>query len=258
MAIANLGHNLSYGAFFETEWDSDTLDTTGANLIVIAVSSEDDSDPVVTSNKSGTVQNGTRYYTFVSNSRQFFYIANPGVGTGHVFHISNVVVGIAWISWWSGADTTAPFDQENGSTNGADGQSTTQPGTVTPTTDGQLVLAMATAGPFGQYDNDFGAGTVSSPFTFLDTKNGESFVNYPIGGAYEIQTTATARNPTFTPPNTGYLSSAAATFKAAAAASGGGIPVPQNPMKTLLRRRQLKRTWNRRNHIYVPDYVLAA
>src|SRR5262245_32762550 len=66
-----------------------SLDTTGANLVVVVFSSYQGGTIVnVTDNKSNTYSNRT-VYQFSGDSRvRLSYVASPSVGTGHTFTVS--------------------------------------------------------------------------------------------------------------------------------------------------------------------------
>jgi hypothetical protein len=121
---------------------------------------------------------------------------------------------------FSGVDTTAdPLDQSN--SNHALGSTTVQPGSVTPGSDGQLVIAHET------FDSSASMPTVNSSFTtpaYGDLGTGGVYLGS--GSSYLIQTTAAAVNPTFTKPASGNLYATIATFEAGAA---GPVNVDADP-----------------------------
>jgi hypothetical protein len=132
---------------------------------------------------------------------QFYYVKNPTVGTGHTFSIAGNDRYTSYnILAFSGTDTAETADQQNG----AVGSSPIQPGSVTPSTNNQVVVT-AVVGPQTSV-------TVNSGFTEVIDGDGGGW--WKIGVAYLIQTTATAVNPTWTASGTGTnMVAAIASFK---------------------------------------------
>jgi hypothetical protein len=213
LSFASLGETPASGAItvvattakggISTGVTSDAIDTTGANLIVIAISRWT-AVVTVSDNKSNTYTPLTLRQVTSNNANQLFYCASPTVGTGHTF------TGAATGSFPSIAVVAAsgaalvPFDQENGATATASSLAT---GSITPSENNCLVIAGVAAngtsfginGGFTAAASDYAAG-----------------VHVGGGIAYLVQTTAAAANPTWT--WTGGSSPVAATiasFKAA-------------------------------------------
>lgn len=183
------------------------INTTGANLIVLSLI-HTNSQPTVTDSYGNLWTPLTALGS--SQVSRLFYCVNPTVGPGHTFTAtqsleSYPVLGVLAVS---GASDT-PFDVENGST----GNSTSlQPGNITPTQDGSLVVtALAN-----------GVGTnaaINGGYTALTS----DFVNAAaVGGsfAYLIQNSAAQTNPTWTWNSGGASSAAIASFKSASGVSG--------------------------------------
>jgi hypothetical protein len=168
-------------------------DTTGANLLVVVAvtygSSAASGSATVTDSKSNTWTSLTDY-TNGNSHIAIWYAKNATVGASHTFTLTPHISGgypTIFASWWSGANTTAPQDQANGAASATG--TTLQPGSITPGTNNQLVIT-------GISDNDNGNKTVSAGFTRQDINQNNSF---ECGAwAYQIQTTATAVNPTWT------------------------------------------------------------
>lgn len=154
--------------------------TTGADLIVIATS--------VLLSFTPTDNKGNTYTQLITvggiNMLRLWYKQTPAVGTGHTFSLttSGRLPSIAALAF-SGS-TTSPADQTSSA-------SATQPGSITPTVNNALVVTAAG-------DEDTVAETVDAPFSsnlkaaITGTSN-----NCGLGLAYEIQTTPTPRNPTW-------------------------------------------------------------
>jgi len=185
------------------------IDTSGASLLVVAITtfSVTPSAGELSDSKGNTY---TKRTTYSSSSRRvtIFYCTNPTVGSGHTFtYASTNSFSLSLFSAFSGANTSAPYDQENG-----DNGNTGQPGSVTPSEDNELVFtAIAT-------DVGSGTPTIDSGFTVIDSAPnvGGSYIGGGI--AYKIQTTAAAVSPAWTWTSSSQLPTSIATFKAATAA----------------------------------------
>lgn len=193
------------------------IDTTGADFILIAVAKYQSTAVTISDSKS----NGspTALTEYGSNDRvRLYYYAAPSVGSGHTFTINGPYPGVQIIAF-SGSHAS-PYDQTNGaySTN----SSSQAAGSLTPSEDNCLVVTAVGLGGGSVTEQ------VDSPFSahqyFIDVIAG---TNQGCGIAYEVQTTATARNPTWTGTATGSgrdRSATIATFKKAAGGGGGGQP----------------------------------
>ncbi|MEY5098927.1 MAG: hypothetical protein RJA36_1646 [Pseudomonadota bacterium] len=194
------------------------VDTTGANLIVLAVSRYKAGGAVtVSDSKSNTWTALTEAPVVSDGTVRLYYCYSPTVGAGHTFTASGtgIYTTIGAIAF-SGA-ASSPFDQQ--STNYASTSGTTiQPGSITPTEDGEVIVSAT----------EFGSGatssTIDSSFTETFDQAAGSGVNYTTTAAYLIQTTAAAVNPTITGSGaTAYRSSVIASFKAAAGGASGPV-----------------------------------
>jgi hypothetical protein len=173
------------------------IDTTGATLLIAAISYYDLGSGVnLSDSKSNT-------WTLVSPeadegyTRMAVYVATGSitVGSGHtVTQNGGTTLTSVSFSAWSGTHAS-PVDQENEGVAGA-GSSTIQPGSITPTQDGSLVICAVAFEP------------TSNPFTGLPSSDdasmsllGEAWTNtngFGITVRYKIQATAAAINPTVT------------------------------------------------------------
>lgn len=191
---------------------SGAIDTTGANFIVVGLSTIVSVSSI--SDSKGNTWNALTGQPgpFTDAYYQFFYAENPTVGSGHTFTVagSNIFPSMA-ISAWSGGATSSSFDVENG--NGVYSTSV-QTGNVTPGADNELIIA-------GLHFDDNSTPTINSSFTVLDTLIHSGFGYSGNQHAYIIETTATAKNPTFSWTGTERGTTCIATFKSAAAT---GIP----------------------------------
>lgn len=184
------------------------IDTTGASLLNAAVAFVPSSPPTISDSKGNTWTALTNYTSFSVESLQFYYVANPTVGSGHTFTDGGLnTISTANFAAFSGAATVSPFDVENGAINGP---SPLQPGSITPSANGEVVLASIA---------DFsGTASVDSGFTITDQAATTGGQYFGCALAYLVQTSAAAVNPTWTVGGGGYTLNIA-SFKAAAASS---------------------------------------
>ena len=195
---------------------SGAIDTTGANLLVLSISEDSASSATISDSKSNTwTALATSTSTNVKST--IYYVASPTVGSGHTFTSTGLVqASLAIASAWSGANST-PFDQENGQVSNVGGTSL-QTGSVTPSENDELLIAMVgcNAEPLG------GTFSVDLSFTIVQENIFVAGTNYAGAQAYQIQTTATAINPTFSWTGSSNNKSARiATFKIASGGGGG-------------------------------------
>lgn len=187
-----------------------SVDSTGASLLVVVVSSYDlSSEPTLTDSKGNTWTGLTAQGPGGSNQRvRIFYAANPTVGSSHTFTLSGSTTysSVSALAF-SGAKTASPFDQQNGATGGSTSLAT---GSVTPSEDGELVVAGIAL------DSAPSSLTIDSGFSTPAVVYFLGGSSYGVGSAYKIQTTAAAVNPTWSWTGSSGQAAAIATFKVAA------------------------------------------
>lgn len=191
------------------------IDTTGADLIVIVAGGQGSTNTV--SDSKGNTWTALTQQSSTGILSRIFYCQNPTVGTGHTFTntIDNFSVGAIAVAAFSGS-TSSPFDQQNGAGAGFTGSIAC--GSVTPTQANELIVC---GGLFYVGESTLTIDAGQTRIEYLQSSSG----NYTgVGLAYEIQTTATTRNPTWTINNGGeaQLNAHIATFK-----SGGAGPAPK-------------------------------
>jgi hypothetical protein len=192
-----------------------SVDTTGATLLVLVASDYGQAGAVTPTDSKGNTWTGLTQQGTGANARvRIWYSRSPIVGSGHTFTFpgsSNFCTFT--MSAWSGVDTTSPFDQQNGTS--AAGVSSVQPGSVTPGSNNELIVA-ALAWNTGESPGV----SIGSSFTITDQNDFSSGSNQGGAQAYLLQGTATAVNPTWSLPNSTPAAAAAiATFKPAAVPS---------------------------------------
>lgn len=158
---------------------------------------------------------------------RFFWVIPSSPGAG--YQVTGGTSGgtrcaVSWLGF-SGTHASSPFDTQNGTMLFA---SPGQPGSVTPS-EANCVVVTAIGGYF-QFFDGAGASTVDSPFTRDGTSAvaGASGVNFSSEMAYDIQTTATARNPTWTGTSMADTPAVIAVFKSSG--GGGAVVIPPTPL----------------------------
>lgn len=186
---------------------SAAIDTTGADLIV-----------AVACGQSGTFQDnlGNTYIQAVTTSdvtrgaSSLYYCYNPTVGSGHTFSVAGGYEAVSVAAFSGIADS--PLDATSAANSGGNAVLIIQPGSITPSSDGELIIAGMGGG------KTFSTVSVDSGFTVADIEPGVANQNYGSAIAYLFQTTTAAVNPTFTRDQSGESYAVIASFKAA---SGG-------------------------------------
>lgn len=222
--IALIGRSSAFGANAAT---TPSLNTTGATLLVVFVSATATSGTVAITDSNSNSWTALTTQTFTGAQKSgFIYATNPTVGAGHTFTatLSGGVPSMQVLAF-TGVLAASPFDVQNGAVGGTS-SSTLQPGSITPSVDGELVLVgMASGATFSGLGNVQIDYQISSIYT-----NGQGVMtvagtNYGTFVAWAVQHTAAATNPTFTLNNgsatNSKMTANIASFKAAAAASGG-------------------------------------
>jgi hypothetical protein len=182
------------------------VDTTGATLLVATVFGQI-GDPVISDSKSNTWTALTAV-TGGGNECRLYYVEDPTVGSGHTFTLSGSFAAMC-IAAHSGVIAVSPFDQQNGTAEGASPRST---GSVTPSEDNELIIV----GGGGS-----GAGhTIDNGVTLDEQIDLTGGVNYGCAIGHKYQVAAAAINPAIS-TTSGTTAAVIATFKTAAA--GGSM-----------------------------------
>lgn len=220
VAAAHLGQGSTDTNTFTTT----SINTTGCNFLVASVGYF--STIALTDSKGNSWTPLTAFTNGGgNNSVRIFYVANPVVGTGHTFTLTGASsFGAIAVQGFSGVNTV-PFDQQNGATQSI--SANTQPGSVSPTQDNELIVTA--------YSQSLaGTMTINSGFTITDQTQIGSGAHFGSALAYIINgagTSGVGVNPTWT-NGTGVDQSAAsiATFKVAAAAATTAFGAINNPL----------------------------
>ncbi len=200
----------------ESGGTTSAINSSTANLLVACVAFASGGSITISDSKSNSWTAGQTAANGPSSLR-LYYSVPTSVGTGHTFTIAGSPIYAAIsVQAWAGAHAT-PYDQIN---NGAgDPVSSIQPGSVTPSDNGQLLITcMQNSG-----DTSDSGRTLNSSFTVAGQKGLVGSVSYPVASGYYVQPTAAAINPTWS-WSSGATQAVAliATFKAGA---GGGSTI---------------------------------
>jgi hypothetical protein len=183
------------------------IDTTGADLLLIALTYQGAAAPTFSDSKSNaaptsiiSAQNTNSNFTVA-----LWYIPTPIVGTGHTFTLTRTgsFCSVA-VQAWSGSSGSGTLDQSNGNASALFG-TTVQPGAVTPGASGELLVTAVEADVLAGMS--IGAGfTISDQIGFLSgTAEG-------IGMAYLVASGSLPTNPTWTSSLPADLAAVIATF----------------------------------------------
>lgn len=213
MAIAYVAGVTGAGANATT---SGAIDTTGANLLVMVQSFyTGGSAPAASDSKSNTWTKLTEWGGAGTEACAIWYAKNATVGSGHTFTGGATGAFTAFsVFSFSGCDTTAPFDLENGSTTVTN--TTVQSGAITPSANNYLVVA-------GTMNAGSVISSIDGGFSAIQKVDYAGGTNEGCGASYLIQTTATTANPTWTHSVSTHLIAVIASFKV----SSGGTPAPR-------------------------------
>lgn len=182
--VSSVEEDFDAGGWSATGGTTTAINTTGANLIVLALGWYVGSATATVSDSKGNTWIALTDVSGGFSKHQIYYAKNATVGTGHTFTISMSTSAWpgAFVYAISGADTTAPFDVQNSFANVLSSGPISI--AVTPTINGSFIVT-------GLRTGNATTSTVSIDLSFILTKN--------TGGAaaYIIQTTAATINPTW-------------------------------------------------------------
>lgn len=203
-----------------TNATSTAVNTTTATLVVVLGVASSSGTMVVSDNKTNTWSTLTPTEVGGGEMAQLFFMTAGTVGAGHTFTItaSNGFSSVC-VAAFSGTTGSSLLDLE--AAGGTAFGTTVQPGSITPSANNYLHVT-------GVAFNVAGTMTISASHTIAAQVDVGAFTR---GGAlaYDIQTTATARNPTWTNTNTSSMAAVAASLKDVAGGGGGGT-VPRGTL----------------------------
>lgn len=141
-----------------------------------------------------------------------WYCESPTVGAAHNWTVSTQY-GALSISVHSGTASSSSLDQHSGA---ATATTPAAPGSITPTTANQLVIAGFGEDTIGLSDTISVNGGFSTP----NTIQGTGFAIEPVSLSYLLQTSAAAANPSWTYANSNAAAAVIASFKTS---GGSGV-----------------------------------
>jgi hypothetical protein len=181
---------------------SSPINTTGATLLVL-VDSEFSHNPA-SSTVSDSMGNTWHHLTVVNDSSGsavemviWYAYDHSGsalaVGSGQTFNVSGAAYPAVAISAYSGTQTGSnPFDQQNGNKL-ATASTTIQSASITPSVNGELIVAAEGANNPGENTQ-----SINSGFTIINALNAVSSQNVNNWAAYYVQSSAASVGPTWT------------------------------------------------------------
>lgn len=187
------------------------IDTTGATLLVLAECTFTSGTPQGPSDSAGNTWQALTAYGSSSGGGEIrvFYSYGPKTSASHVFNDPdddyNAMAVLAFSGTLAGASV---FDSATGNyeTTGT----TVQPGSLTPTQPGELVVSFACSG-----DTKATTATIGSGFTLVQflSGNANGSNSEDLGAAFTIVTSLAPVNPTWNFPGDMNINSAMVTFK---------------------------------------------
>ena len=187
------------------------IDMTGANFLVAVTTIFNTTAVDKMSDSQSNTWTGLTIYSVVSGLIKFqiLYAKNASVSSSQTFTLGAAVTYPALeVYGFSGVDTTAPADVENGASEQA-GPDTHQPGSITPSASNALII-------IGYTGTDTGAAPTidsgyTSPMEFFQWSAGATD---SVSGSYLIHTSG-AINPTASKVGSGTVAIGTAAFLAA-------------------------------------------
>lgn len=193
--------------------------TTGANLIVLAVQYQTNATITVSDSAGNTWTALSAYGNWAESGSQMYYCLNPVTSSAHTFTVSgsgsySQISALAF----SGAGA---IDQQAGYATTTIGNTSVQPGSITPSYANELIVSSVN-------NNGLYSISINDSFTAY-TYNQVNNVTFGGGIAYLIQTSAAAIDPTWSfTASSGQSVAAIASFRLGGfiAAISGSIRLP--------------------------------
>jgi hypothetical protein len=183
-----------------------TTDSSGCSIIICCVATFSGlPSSTLLDNKGNNYTLAVAKNTVSSYYTAIYYCVNPSVGSGHAWSISQsgkypsiCVIGFSGGSPTPTLDATSSFA-------GAGNVSSIQPGSITPSQNNEIIIV-------SRNGEDNGTISVNGSFAMFG-QNSNTGGSERCGGAYLIQTTAVASNPTLTWAVNGNAVVAQSSFK---------------------------------------------
>lgn len=165
-----------------------SVNTTGVNLIVVVLTYYTSLGANLTDNK-GNTYTGLTAYSDNNMAVKVYYCISPTVGSGHTFSTTSSFCGV---NVWYGASTGTPAYNSQLSGNSQNTSGAITPGSITPSLNNCLLI-----GGFGSFNGSTSGGP-AYPTSFTGIGRYTTSTAEAGNAWYEIQTSATARNPSVT------------------------------------------------------------
>jgi hypothetical protein len=190
------------------------IDTTGANLLVVGVGNLAGGTGTLTDSKGNTWTALTTYATSGAGQATIYYAKNATVGSGHTFTFTTTsTYPSIFVAAFSGANTTSPFDVQNGNAGGGScnatgsGGVTCATGNITPAVNNEVWVSLV------QFTSN---GNTASPTngTLINSAMGGGGASFAGALSYKVQTTAATVQETWSVAGSSLTASVAiAAFK---------------------------------------------
>lgn len=172
------------------------INTTGATIIIIAVSSfESGTDQTAPIDSLANTWTQMTLYQSTNTGVRLYYCKGPATGPAHTFeiHVTANAFASCAVAAFSSTSTSGGNDINIGANNSI-GSHSVQPGSATPAHNNELIVTALNPGD--------AAATVSvdSGFTITDQVLFLSGQHFGVALAYLAQSTAASENPTWTLP----------------------------------------------------------
>lgn len=210
--IALLTHTAA-GSTTSNNVTTTAIDTSGANLVVIAVTSYGGTAIAPTDSKGNTWTGLTLQVTAGTARSRLFYCSPCTVGSGHTFTATTTTnyPSLA-VASFSNILTSSPFDVESGAITNSG--TTVSTGSITPSQNNELIVSGIAAGAIGDPDGGV-SKTIGAGMAIIDQVLYSAGQHLSGGLAYKVQTAATAINPAWSWATTSDAAVTIASFKAA-------------------------------------------
>lgn len=181
-----------------------SINSSGATLIVVGVAINGNSPTAPTDNQGNTYTQAITVSSGIARSA-IYYCVNPTTNSSHTFSYSQFnTTPTLFVNVFDGGTSTV--DVTNSTNNTV--STTIQPGSVTPTSDGQLFVTVLSN--FVAIADTY---SINSSFTITQRREVANPNAQDGAIAYKIQTTGGAENPTWSHSNTTTNGACIATFK---------------------------------------------
>lgn len=188
-AITYTGHHLQGKSSDGNTFTTGTMSVTAGNLVIVAVAWYQPTTPTLTASggNSLTADITTQSETVLTSEKIYYIKSVLSTGTISFTLTGTASFGAIVAAEFSGADTSAPLDKQNGGTSSS--ASTFQAGSISPVASSLVIAAIA---GFGSNDFD----SIDTGFTVTDVSTKTSFA-FGVSLAYLIPSDA-SDNPTWT------------------------------------------------------------